>query len=116
MSKQFTPEFLNRLDEIVTFDQLDRNSIRMIIDIELKTLFSRIKELGYSVDITDAAKDFVASKGYDSQFGARPLKRAIQNYIENQLCEKILSEEIKSNGIITIDKSPQKEELTFICQ
>ena len=116
MSKQFTPEFLNRLDEIVTFDQLDRNSIRMIIDIELKTMFSRIKELGYSVDITDAAKDFVASKGYDSQFGARPLKRAIQNYIENQLCEKILSEEIKSNGIITIDKSPQKEELTFICQ
>lgn len=116
MSKQFTPEFLNRLDEIVTFDQLDRNSIRKIIDIELKTLFSRIKELGYSVDITDAAKDFVASKGYDSQFGARPLKRAIQNYIENQLCEKILSEEIKSNGIITIDKSPQKEELTFICQ
>jgi len=116
MSKQFTPEFLNRLDEIVTFDQLDRNAIRKIIDIELKTLFSRIKELGYSVDITDAAKDFVASKGYDSQFGARPLKRAIQNYIENQLCEKILSEEIKSNGIITIDKSPQKEELTFICQ
>ena len=116
MSKQFTPEFLNRLDEIVTFDQLDRNSIRKIIDIELKTLFSRIKELGYSVDITDTAKDFVASKGYDSQFGARPLKRAIQNYIENQLCEKILSEEIKSNGIITIDKSPQKEELTFICQ
>lgn len=116
MSKQFTPEFLNRIDEIVTFDQLNRDAIRNIIDIELTRLFERIKELGYSIDITNEAKDFIASKGYDSQFGARPLKRAIQNYIENPLCEKILSEEIKNSETIIIEKDTRKEELTFTCQ
>ena len=84
LSKQFSPEFLNRLDEIITFDQLDLEAIKRIIDVELKGLVKRIKDLGYEMQLTDAAKVFVATKGYDVQFGARPLKRAIQNYIEDE--------------------------------
>ncbi len=114
MSKQFTPEFLNRIDEIVTFDYLDHNAIRAIIDIELNKLFKRINELGYKINVTDNAKDFIASKGYDSQLGARPLKRAIQNYVEDLLCEKILSEEVKTNETIIIDKNEQDNELTLL--
>ena len=87
LSKQFAPEFLNRLDEIITFDQLDLEAIKKIIDIELKGLYKRIESLGYQLTITDSAKEFVATKGYDVQFGARPLKRAIQNYIEDGVCE-----------------------------
>ena len=113
LSKQFSPEFLNRLDEIITFDQLDLKAIRKIIDIELRALYKRIGDLGYTVQITDKAKDFVASKGYDVQFGARPLKRAIQTYIEDGICEKILSGELKSGDTISIGKAAGKEELTF---
>ena len=83
LSRQFAPEFLNRLDEIITFDQLDLSAIGKIIDIELKGLYKRVEDLGYHLQITDKAKEFVASKGYDVQFGARPLKRAIQTYIED---------------------------------
>ena len=113
LSKQFSPEFLNRLDEIITFDQLDLKAIRKIIDIELRALYKRIGDLGYTVQITDKAKDFVASKGYDVQFGARPLKRAIQTYIEDGICEMILSGELKSGDTISIGKAAGKEELTF---
>lgn len=113
LSKQFSPEFLNRLDEIITFDQLDLKAIRKIIDIELRGLYKRIGDLGYTVQITDKAKDFVASKGYDVQFGARPLKRAIQNYIEDGICEMILSGELKPGDTISIGKAAGKEELTF---
>ena len=113
LSKQFAPEFLNRLDEIITFDQLDLDSIMKIIDIELAGLFKRIDNLGYHLEITDVAKEFVAKKGYDVQFGARPLKRAIQNYIEDGVCECILGGEIKAGETIYIDKHPEKEELTF---
>ncbi len=95
LSKQFAPEFLNRLDEIITFDQLDLEAIKKIINIELKSLFKRVHELGYEMEITDEAKEYVATKGYDVQFGARPLKRAIQNHIEDGLSELILSGEIK---------------------
>ena len=104
LSKQFAPEFLNRLDEIITFDQLDLAAIRKIIDIELKSLYKRISDLGYSLTISDDAKDFVAEKGYDVQFGARPLKRAIQNYIEDAVCERILSGEVKEGDEINITK------------
>lgn len=113
LSKQFAPEFLNRLDEIITFDQLDLDSIMKIIDIELAGLFKRIDNLGYHLEITDVAKEFVAKKGYDVQFGARPLKRAIQNYIEDGVCECILGGEFKTGETIYIDKHPEKEELTF---
>ena len=91
LSKQFSPEFLNRLDEIITFDQLDLNAIKRIIDIELRGLYKRIEQLGYQMQITDEAKAFVAEKGYDVQFGARPLKRAIQTYIEDPVCELLLN-------------------------
>ena len=113
LSKQFSPEFLNRLDEIITFDQLDLEAIKKIIDIELKHLYKRIEELGYHVNLSDEAKEFVATKGYDVQFGARPLKRAIQTYIEDGLCEKILSGELKEGNTISIEKAEGKEELTF---
>lgn len=113
LSKQFAPEFLNRLDEIITFDQLDLNAIMKIIDIELSGLYKRIESLGYHLEITNQAKEFVAQKGYDVQFGARPLKRAIQNYIEDGVCERILGGEIESGATIYIDKNPEKEELTF---
>ena len=111
LSKQFAPEFLNRLDEIITFDQLDLNAINRIVDIELKGLYKRVEDLGYHLEITTEAKSFVASKGYDVQFGARPLKRAIQTYIEDLLAERILSDELALGGTIVIDKSPDKEEL-----
>lgn len=113
LSKQFAPEFLNRLDEIITFDQLDLEAIKQIIDIELRGLYSRMENLGYHIQLSDKAKEFVASKGYDVQFGARPLKRAIQTYIEDGVCERILSGEVKQGDTITVDKNDDKEELTF---
>ena len=113
LSKQFAPEFLNRLDEIITFDQLDLEAIKKIVDIELASLQKRVDALGYQMEVSDAAKEFVAVKGYDVQFGARPLKRAIQNYIEDGVCELILSGQISAGATIKIDKSKDKEELTF---
>ena len=113
LSKQFAPEFLNRLDEIITFDQLDLKAIKKIIDIELKGLYKRIESLGYQLTITDSAKEFVAIKGYDVQFGARPLKRAIQNYIEDGVCEKLLSGELHEGDTIAVSKIPNKDELQF---
>ncbi len=113
LSKQFSPEFLNRLDEIITFDQLDLEAIKKIIDLELKGLNKRVEELGYKLDISDKAKEFVAMKGYDVQFGARPLKRAIQNYIEDGVCELLLDGKLNAGDVIKIDKNPEKEELIF---
>ena len=91
LSKQFSPEFLNRLDEIITFDQLDLDAIKRIIDVELKGLYQRIEQIGYHIDLSDEAKEFVATKGYDVQFGARPLKRAIQNYLEDGISDIIVN-------------------------
>ncbi|MBQ8711787.1 MAG: ATP-dependent Clp protease ATP-binding subunit [Prevotella sp.] len=113
LSKQFSPEFLNRLDEIITFDQLDLNAIKRIIDIELKGLLKRINDLGYTIELTDEAKELVATKGYDVQFGARPLKRAIQTYIEDGVCERIVNGDIAPGAVIHITKAPDKEELLF---
>lgn len=111
LSKQFAPEFLNRLDEIITFDQLDLEAIKRIIDIELKGLYKRIEGMGYKLEISDEAKEFVATKGYDVQFGARPLKRAIQNYIEDLVCERIIDGELAEGSVISVEKNPEKEEL-----
>lgn len=113
LSKQFAPEFLNRLDEIITFDQLDLEAIKKIINIELKGLFKRVHELGYEMEITDEAKEYVASKGYDVQFGARPLKRAIQNHIEDGLSELILSGDIKTGDTIKVSKEKDNDKLKF---
>lgn len=113
LSKQFAPEFLNRLDEIIIFDQLDLNAIKKIINIELTGLFKRIEGMGYHINVSDKAKEFVATKGYDVQFGARPLKRAIQTYIEDGVAARILSGELHPGDTITIEKKPGKEELVF---
>ena len=113
LSKQFAPEFLNRLDEIITFDQLDLPAITSIVDLELKSLVKRVENLGYHFQMTDKAKEFVASKGYDVQFGARPLKRAIQNYVEDGLCELLMEGNLKPGSVISIGKNPKKDELTF---
>lgn len=103
LAHQFAPEFLNRLDEIITFDQLDNTAIRKIVDIELSSLFKRINDMGYAVEISDEAKTLLANKGYSPQYGARPLKRAIQTYIEDVLCELLLSDEKRTSKTIAID-------------
>ena len=113
LSKQFAPEFLNRLDEIITFDQLDLEAIKRIIDIELVSLYKRVENLGYKLQLTDEAKEFVATKGYDVQFGARPLKRAIQTYVEDGVCELLLSDTLSPGDVITASKNIEKEELCF---
>ena len=113
LSKQFSPEFLNRLDEIITFDQLDLQAIKQIIDVELKGVFKRIGDLGYQVELSDDAKQFVAEKGYDVQFGARPLKRAIQTYIEDGISELIVNGDVKTGATIHINKVEGKDELSF---
>jgi len=113
LSRQFSPEFLNRLDEIITFDQLDLNAIKRIIDIELRSLYQRMEGLGYNIELSDEAKEFVATKGYDVQFGARPLKRAIQTYIEDLVCEQIINGEVVPGSTLHIGKKEGKDELTI---
>ena len=108
LSKQFSPEFLNRLDEIITFDQLDLEAIKRIIDVELKGLFKRIEQIGYKIDLSDEAKEFVATKGYDVQFGARPLKRAIQNYIEDGISDLIVNSELPLGSVIHVELSGEE--------
>ena len=113
LSKQFSPEFLNRLDDIITFDQLDIQAIKTIIDLELSGLFGRMEQMGYKLNISDEAKEMVATKGYDVQFGARPLKRAIQTYIEEGLCEMMLNGEAHPGDTITSGKEEGQEKLKF---
>ena len=102
LSKQFAPEFLNRLDEIITFDQLDLDAIKKIVDLELKPVCDRVRNLGYELVISDAKKEELAKKGYDVQYGARPLKRAIQTYVEDVACEKILYGNLEPGQTIEI--------------
>ena len=113
LSKQFSPEFLNRLDEIITFDQLDLEAIKLIIDVELKGLYKRINDMGFQMELSDEARQFVAEKGYDVQFGARPLKRAIQTYIEDGISELIVNGELQPGSTIFINKAEGKQELSF---
>ncbi len=103
LNRKFSPEFLNRIDDIITFAALDMDSIMRIIDIELASFYKRIEALGYELHITDAAKEFVAKKGYDSQYGARPLKRAIQTYVEDPLSELMLKNEGAQNVTLLLD-------------
>ena len=113
LNKAFAPEFLNRVDDIIMFDQLSKESIFKIIDLELKGLYERINELGYHVTITEAAKEFLADKGYDVQFGARPLKRAIQKYIEDEMAEMILRTSIKEGQTVVIDFDNEIKQITM---
>ena len=111
LNKSFAPEFINRVDEIITFDQLSLDAITKIIDIELKGLYSRIESIGYKLVIEDKAKEFIASKGYDVQYGARPLKRAIQTYLEDGLSELIISSSLKEGDNIQVSLNEEKGEL-----
>jgi len=103
LNKAFAPEFLNRVDDVIIFDQLEKDSIRKIIDIELAKVFERIQVAGYKVDMTEAAKDFLVTKGYDVQYGARPLKRAIQKYVEDELSDSILRAEFSPADTLVLD-------------
>ena len=109
LNKSFAPEFINRLDEIITFDQLDLDTLTRIIDIELKGLYSRVKNIGYKLVIDEDAKKFVATKGYDVQFGARPLKRAIQNNLEDGISELILGSEMAAGDTIKVSYDKEKD-------
>ncbi len=103
LNKAFSPEFLNRIDDIIMFDQLDKDAIFKIIDIELAGFYNRIQSLGYSLTLSDTAKNFIAEKGYDAQYGARPLKRAIQKYLEDELAEMIINSDLQHGDTINVD-------------
>lgn len=111
LNKAFAPEFLNRIDDIIMFDQLDKESIHKIIDIELQGIYKRVESLGYSLELTNAAKDFIAGKGYDIQFGARPLKRAIQKYIEDEMAETIIRVSVGEGNTIVIDFDAEQQQI-----
>ena len=111
LKKAFAPEFLNRIDDVVVFNTLEREDIHAIIDIELDKLFARIKGLGYELKLSKKAKDFIADKGFDKQYGARPLKRAIQKYIEDALAEEIVKSNLKEGDTITMDLDKKTNEL-----
>ena len=113
LRKAFAPEFLNRIDDMIIFNSLSRENIHNIIDIELSKLYSRIHDLGYSIKMTDKAKDFIAERGYDEKFGARPLKRAIQKYIEDPLAEEIVKSRLKEGDSIQIDMKSSDADLTI---
>ena len=111
LKKAFAPEFLNRIDDVVIFNSLTRDHIHTIIDIELEHLFGRINGLGFNIKISDDAKDFIAEKGYDVQFGARPLKRALQKYLEDPLAEEIIKSHLVEGDIIEVDFDKEKQEI-----
>jgi ATP-dependent Clp protease ATP-binding subunit ClpC len=113
LKKTFSPEFLNRLDDVIVFNSLEKKDIHKIIDISLSKLLNRVLTLGYRVELTEKAKDFVADKGYDPKYGARPLNRAIQKYIEDPIAEEILRAQVLHGDIITADYEEGKDELTF---
>ena len=114
LKKVFAPEFLNRIDDVVMFNALDKDNIKGIVQVELQKLLDRMKGLGYSLRITDKAKDFIAEKGYDKQFGARPLKRTIQRFIEDEIAEKIVLGEVREGDTISVDYADKDEKLTFL--
>ena len=114
LQKQFSPEFLNRLDDIIFFDQLSKESLHKIVDIELRPLQKRIKEMGYDIQLTDPAREWLARKGYDVQFGARPLKRLLQSSVEDAFCQLILDGKIREGQTIKVDAlKPDDKELTL---
>ncbi|MCD8318656.1 MAG: ATP-dependent Clp protease ATP-binding subunit [Paraprevotella sp.] len=111
LHKQFAPEFLNRLDDIINFDQLDLPAIKRIVDIELSPIAKRIKEMGYTLDVEEDAKEILAHKGYDIQYGARPLKRALQTYLEDAVCELVINDEIREGETLTVHADDKNEKL-----
>jgi ATP-dependent Clp protease ATP-binding subunit ClpC len=116
LKKTFAPEFLNRIDDVIVFNALEKHDIDLIIEIELKKLYARVSELGYQLNLSDKAKSFIADKGFDKQFGARPLKRAIQKYVEDALAEEIITSKIASGDEIFMDIEEGAQELTVKVQ
>ena len=113
LNKRFAPEFLNRVDEIINFDQLDKNAIINIVDLELSHIVKRITELGYTIELTREAKNFLADKGYDIQYGARPLKRALQNYVEDEISELLLDGPLQTGDTISVEADTENNKLKF---
>jgi len=113
LKKAFDPEFVNRIDDVVVFNPLEKEDIHNIIDIELEKLYQRIAGLGYQLKLTDTAKDYIADKGFDRQYGARPLKRAIQKYIEDALAEEIITSKVSEGDRIEMDLNAEKDALTI---
>jgi len=111
LKRAFAPEFLNRIDDVVIFEPLERKEIHKIIEIELTNLFSRINELGFKMKVSAKAKDFIIDKGWDEQFGARPLKRAIQKYIEDQLAEEIIAHKMVEGTVVNVGHDDKKDEI-----
>lgn len=116
LNKSFAPEFINRIDEIITFNQLDRQAVGQIVGIELSQLVKRLEGMGYTLSVTDAAKDFLSDKGYSREYGARPLKRAIQTYVEDKLAEVMIDGDCPAGSLLTIDVNPEKTDLTASAQ
>jgi ATP-dependent Clp protease ATP-binding subunit ClpC len=111
LKKTFAPEFINRIDDIIVFNALEKEHIDVIINIELDKLYARIKDLGYNINLSDKAKDFIAEKGFDKQYGARPLKRAIQKYVEDVIAEEIITSKISGGDEIFMDLDEDAKEL-----
>jgi ATP-dependent Clp protease ATP-binding subunit ClpC len=111
LRKTFAPEFLNRVDDVIVFNSLSKEDIHKIIDIELESLYKRIERLGYTVKISKEAKDFIVGKGFDVQFGARPLKRAIQKYLEDPLAEEIIKSNVGEGDLVSIDYDKAKDDI-----
>ena len=111
LKKTFSPEFLNRIDDIVIFNALKKQDIRVIVDIELKKFITRVEKIGYKLNVSDAAKDFIAEKGFDSKYGARPLNRAIQKHIEDLVAEHVVGNTIKEGDLVSIDKNKKEDAL-----
>ena len=113
LNKRFAPEFLNRVDEIINFDQLGKEAIIDIVDIELGHIVKRITELGYTIELNDEAKNFLADKGFDIQYGARPLKRALQNYVEDEISELLLDGALQAGDTIYVEADTENNKLKF---
>ena len=113
LKRTFSPEFLNRIDDVIIFNSLEKDSLHKIIDIALKDVTKRIKDLGFEIKLSEPAKDFLSDKGYDPQFGARPLHRAIQKYVEDPLAEEILKANAKPGDTFVIEYTKDADELTI---
>ena len=111
LKKAFAPEFLNRIDDIIIFNSLQKEDIRKIIDLELTKLYTRLNKLGYKLQLTDEAKDFIAEKGWDKDFGARPLKRVVQKYIEDLLAEMLVNKQIDEGEELLLSLNETKDAL-----
>jgi ATP-dependent Clp protease ATP-binding subunit ClpC len=116
LTRTFSPEFLNRVDDVIMFNQLSKESIMKIIDLELESLYKRVESLGYHLHLTEEAKSFVANKGYDVQFGARPLKRAIQKYVEDEMVDLIMRTHLLPDSVVEMTLNVEEQKLVSVVE